>query len=112
VNLQTDDLDVAKCIARSVRASSGGLVAVKAIGVRTDQPDVVQVSINLVDYERTSLDRVFAAVQREADRLGVGIRNSQIIGLVPAVALLSAATPSLKLEGFTMNQILECRLGR
>ncbi len=112
VNLQTDDLDVAKRIARSVRASSGGLAAVKAIGVRTDQPDVVQVSINLVDYERTSLDRVFASVQREADRLGVDIRNSQIVGLVPTVALLSAATPRLQLEGFTMNQILDCRLGR
>ena len=112
MNLQTDDLGVATRIARSVRASSGGLAAVKAIGVRTDQPDVVQVSINLVDYERTSLERVFASVQREADRLGVGIRNSQIVGLVPAVALLPAATRQLQLEGFTTNQVLECRLGR
>ena len=69
VNLETDDLAIAKRIARSVRASNGGLPAVKAIGVRTEQPDVVQVSINLVDYERTSLHRVFASVQREADRL-------------------------------------------
>ncbi len=112
VNLQTDDLGIAKRIARSVRASSGGLAAVKAIGVRTAQPDVVQVSINLVDYERTSLHRVFVSVQREADRFGVGIRNSEIVGLVPAVALLSTATRRLQLEGFTMDQILECRLGR
>jgi len=80
VNLKTDDLDIARQIARAVRASDGGLAAVKAIGVRTDQPDVVQVSINLVDYERTSLHQVFESVQREADRLGVGIRDSEIVG--------------------------------
>ena len=112
VNLETDDLDIARHIARSVRASDRGLAAVKAIGVRTDQPDVVQVSINLVDYEQTSLHRVFEAVQREADRLGVGIRDSEIVGLVPAAALLSAATRHLQIEGLTMDQILECRLTR
>ena len=110
VNLKTADLDIARRIARAVRASDGGLAAVKAIGVRTGQPDVVQVSINLVDYERTSLDRVFESVQREADRLGVGIRDSEIVGLIPAAALLSAATRRLQLAGFTMDQILECRV--
>ena len=112
VNLQTDDVNIARRIARAVRASNGGLAAVKAIGVRTQQPDVVQVSINLVDHERTSLPAVFASVQREADRLGVTIRNSEIVGLAPAAALLSAATRQLHLEGFTRNQILECRLPR
>lgn len=112
VNLQTDDLDIARRIARSVRASDGGLTAVKAIGVRTSQPDVVQVSINLVDYERTSLHQVFESVQREADRLGVSIRDSEIVGLVPAAALMSATTRQLQLTGFTTDQILECRLAR
>ena len=112
VNLETGDLDIARRIARAVRASNGGLAAVKAIGVRTDQPAVVQVSINLVDYERTSLHRVFASVQREADQLGVGIRSSEIVGLIPAAALLSAATRQLQLAGFTLDQILECRLPR
>ena len=112
VNLETDDLDIARRIARIVRASDGGLAAVKAIGVRTDRPGVVQVSINLVDYERTPLYRVFDAVQREANRLGVAIRNSEIVGLVPAAGLLSAATRQLHLEGFTMDRILECRLPR
>ena len=112
VNLRTDDLDVAKRIARSVRASNGGLAAVKAIGVRTNQPGVVQVSINLVDYERTPLHRVFAAVRCEAERLGVGIRNSEIVGLIPAGALPSTATRQLQLENFTMDQILEHRLAR
>ena len=112
VNLKTGDLDIARRIARAVRASDGGLAAVKAIGVRTDQPDVVQVSINLVDYERTSLNRVFESVQREADRLGVAIRDSEIVGLIPAAALVSAATRQLQLAGFTMDQILERRLAR
>ena len=112
VNLQTDDLGIARRIARTVRASDGGLAAVKAIGVRTNQPDVVQVSINLVDYERTSLRRVFDSVRREADRLGVGIRDSEIVGLVPAAALVSAVIRQLQLTGFTSDQILECRLAR
>ena len=112
VNLETDDLDIAQRIARTVRGSDGGLASVKAIGVRTGQPDVVQVSINVIDYERTSLHRVFEAVQREANRLGVGIRDSEIVGLIPAAALLPAATRQLKLKGFTMDRILECRLPR
>ncbi|HJN46436.1 MAG: glutamate formimidoyltransferase [Acidobacteria bacterium] len=112
VNLDTGDVAIARRIARAVRASDGGLPAVKAIGVRTAQPHVVQVSINLVDYERTPLDRVYEAVQREADRCGVVIRSSEIVGLVPAAALLPAATRQLQLEGFTMDQILTCRLPR
>ena len=112
VNLETDDLDIARRIARMVRASDGGLAAVKAIGVRTNRTGVVQVSINLVDYELTPLHRVCNAVQREANRLGVAIRDSEIVGLVPAAALLSAATDQLHLEGFTMDRILECRLPR
>ena len=112
VNLETGDLDIARRIARMVRASDGGLVAVKAIGVRTTRPGVVQVSINLVDYERTPLDRVFDAVRREANRVGVAIRDTEIVGLVPAAALLSAATRQLHLQGFTMHRILECRLAR
>ena len=112
VNLETDDLDVARRIARTMRASDGGLEAVKAIGVRTDQPGVVQVSINLVDHHRTPLHLVFEAVTREANRHGVTIRDSQIVGLVPADALLSAATRHLRLAGFTKDRVLECRLAR
>ena len=112
VNLETGALDIARRIARRVRASGGGLPAVKAIGVRTNRPGVVQVSINLVDYERTPLHRVVDAVAQEANRLGVAIRDTEIVGLVPAAALLLAATRQLQLEGFTMDRILECRLPR
>ena len=112
VNLDTDDLDIARRIARTVRASNGGLEAVKAIGVRTGQTDVVQVSINVADHERTPLHRVFDAVHREAERLGVQVRDSEIVGLAPAAALVSAATHHLRLARFTTDQILECRLRR
>jgi glutamate formiminotransferase len=112
VNLETDDLDVARRIASHIRAANGGLAAVKAIGVRTDQPDVVQVSINLVDYHQTPLYRVFEAVTQEAARHGVAIRGSEIVGLAPAAALLEAATRHLQLDGFTIDQVLDCRLRR
>jgi glutamate formiminotransferase len=110
VNLETDDVGLARRIARHIRAANGGLPAVKAIGVRTDQPDVVQVSINLVDYHQTPLYRVFEAVKKEAAQDGVAIRSSEIVGLAPAAALLSAATHQLQLDGFTMDQLLDCRL--
>ena len=112
VNLETDDVAVARQIAQAVRASSGGLDAVKAIGVRTRWPGVVQVAINVVDHRRTPLHRVFEAVQREAARHGVAVRDSEIVGLAPADALLSAATHHLRLAGFTMDRVLECRLAR
>ena len=112
VNLETGDLDTARRIARIVRASNGGLPAVKAIGVRTNRPGVVQVSINLVDYEQTPLHRVIDAVTQEANRLGVAVRDGEIVGLVPAAALLSVATHQLRLQGLTTDRILECRLPR
>jgi glutamate formiminotransferase len=112
VNLETDDLDIARRIARTVRASNGGLAAVKAIGVRTMHPHVVQVSINLIDYEQTPLHRVFEAVQLAADSFGVRVHGSEIVGLVPAAALLPAARHQLHLDDFTMDQILTCRLPR
>ena len=110
VNLNTGDLDVARRIARAVRASDGGLDAVKALGVRTARPDVVQVSMNLVDLERTPLHEAFEAVRGEAARHGVEVRNSEVVGLVPAAALLPAAARALRLDRFTMRGVLEHRL--
>ena len=110
VNLETGDLNIAKRIARTVRESSGGLPAVKAIGIRTRDPSVVQISINLVDYRRTPLHVVFDAVRDEASRLGTNVRSSELIGLAPAEALHAAATHRLHLEGVTTNQVLEYRL--
>ncbi len=110
VNLDTGDIDVARRVARAVRASDGGLEAVKAMGVGTAIPDVVQVSMNLVDFERTPLHEAFEAVRREAAEHGVEVRNSEIVGLAPAAALLPAAARALRLDGFTMHRVLDRRL--
>ena len=110
VNLDTGDLDVARRIARAVRTSDGGLDAVKAIGVRTASPQVVQVSMNLVDFERTPLHEAFEAVRQEAAGHGVEVRDSEIVGLAPAAALLPAAARALRLGGFTLRQVLDHRL--
>ena len=110
VNLETGDLDIARRVARAVRASGGGLDAVKAIGVTTARPDVVQVSMNLVDFERTPLHRAFEAVREEAAARGVEVRDSEIVGLAPAAALLPAAARALRLVGFTPRRVLDLRL--
>ncbi len=110
VNLESDRLDVAKAIARTVRHSNGGLPFVKAMGVRL-AADVVQVSMNLTNYEVTPIHVAFDAVKREAERLGVTVRGSEIIGLVPQAALRPGDERHLLLEGFTSTQVLEHQLG-
>jgi glutamate formiminotransferase / 5-formyltetrahydrofolate cyclo-ligase len=110
INLATDRLDVAKKIAAAVRFSSGGFRYVKAMGVALDDRRIVQVSMNLTNYEKTPVLRVFEAVRREAERHGVAVLESEIVGLVPAAALVDTARQVLQLEQFTAAQILETRL--
>ena len=110
VNLASDRLDVATAIARTVRQSNGGLPWVKAMGVRLDA-GVVQVSMNLTNYEETPMHVAFDAVKREATRHGVTIRGSEVIGLVPQAALRDGDESYLQLEGFTSRQVLEHQLG-
>src|SRR3954467_6739743 len=110
VNLATGRLDLAKAIATTVRERDGGLPAVKALGVPTSNPDVVQVSMNLTNYEQTSIRRAFEAVRDAATRLGVRVVESEIVGLVPAAALADVNTLELQLTGFSTDQILEQRL--
>lgn len=110
INLGTDRLDVAKKIAAAVRMSTGGLRFVKAMGLALDRRGMVQVSMNLTNFERTPVFRVFEMVKREAGRYGVPVVESEIVGLVPQAALLQAAEFYLQLEGFTANQVLENRL--
>lgn len=110
INLATDRLEVAKRIAAAIRYSSGGFRFVKAMGVRLEERGIVQVSINLTNHERTPIHRVFETVRQEAARHGVQILGSEIVGLVPAAALLAAADHYLQLESFTSNQVLEQRL--
>ncbi len=112
VNLATDRLDVAKKIAAAVRFSSGGLRYVKALGLELEDRKVVQVSMNLTNYEKTPIHRVFELVRREAERHGVAILESEIVGLVPAAALTAAARWYLQLDRFSPDQVLEDRLRR
>ena len=110
INLNTDRLDVAKKIAAAIRHSSGGLRYVKAMGVKLDDRNLAQVSMNLTNYEKTPIFRVFEIVKREAERYGVSILESEIVGLIPNAALVSAAAFYLQMEGFKDQQILENKL--
>jgi glutamate formiminotransferase len=110
INLATDRLDVAKKIAAAIRQSSGGYRFVKAMGITLEDRGIVQVSMNLTNYEKTPIFRVFETVKREAERYGVAILESEIVGLVPSAALTSAAEFYLQLSGFTADQVLENKL--
>ena len=110
INLDTSRLDVAKKIAAAIRHSSGGLRYVKAAGFMLEDRGIAQVSMNLTNYERTPIFRVFEIVRREAARYGVSILESEIVGLVPSAPLLSAAEFYLQIERFGPDQVLENRL--
>ncbi len=110
INLNTDRLDVAKKIAAAIRHSSGGLRHVKAMGVMLEDRRIAQVSMNLTNYEKTPIFRVFEMVKREAARYGVAILESEIVGLTPSAALTRAAEFYLQLEGFSDEQVLEKKL--
>jgi glutamate formiminotransferase len=110
INLNTDRVDVAKKIAAAIRHSSGGLRYVKAAGFMLEDRRLAQVSMNLTNYQKTPIFRVFEMVKREAERYGVSILESEIVGLVPSAALLSAAEYYLQIEGFSAQQILENKL--
>ena len=110
INLATDRLDVAKKIAAAIRHSSGGYRFVKAMGVTLEDRGIVQVSMNLTNYELTPIFLVFEAAKREAARWGVTVLESEIVGLVPSAALVGAATFYLQLKRFSADQILEHKL--
>lgn len=110
INLASPDLDLARSIARAIREKDGGFPCVKAMGVMLQDARVAQVSINMTDFRTTPLHVVFDRVRDEAARRGVGIASSEIVGLVPAEALLAAARHHLRLEGFDTSRVLERRL--
>jgi glutamate formiminotransferase len=110
INLGTPDLEVARRIAKAIRHSTGGYRHVKAMGVMLEQRKLAQVSINMTDFKRTPLHRVFETVRSEAERHGVHVVGSEIVGLVPSEALFDAAAHYLRLEGFTPDQVLERKM--
>jgi len=110
VNLNTPDVAPAKAIAKKIRTSSGGFPRVKAMGVELKGRNLSQVSMNLTDFETTSMATVFAAVVKEAAALGVEVAGSEIVGLVPRQALDEDAVHSLRIENFRPELIVENRL--
>ncbi len=110
INLATDDLSIAKKIARSVRGSDGGLQYAKALGLELKSRRQTQVSMNLVNYEQTPIYRAFEMVKREAGRYGVAVTGSEIVGLVPQAALDACTEFYMQLENFSEDLILEKRL--
>ena len=108
VYLSTDDVTIAQNIGRAVRHSSGGLRYVKALGMLVEGR--AQVSMNLTNFTHTPVARVVELIRREADRYGVSIVNSELVGLIPQAALIDAAQWYLQLDQFSPDQVLEKRI--
>lgn len=112
VVLKSDDIAIARQIARSIRARHGGLPFLKALGFQLHTRGLVQVSMNLVNYEVTGMDAAFTAVANEATKLGVEIDSAELVGLTPQNALDRNAAYFSKLLNFTDDKILENRMSQ
>jgi glutamate formiminotransferase len=110
VNLKTPDLRVARAIAKKIRAKDGGLPAVKSLGFFLPEKGVVQVSMNLVNFRITSMERVYSEIEKEARKCGVEILESELIGLIPQAAYSEGVEKRLKITNFSPDQIVEIRL--
>jgi len=107
INLTSADVKIARSIARSIRFSSGGLPAVKALGLYLESRGYAQVSVNLTDFEVTPLCAVFKTVRAAAESHGVRISGTELIGLIPRRALEGAASCGLQFQNFHPDLILE-----
>jgi glutamate formiminotransferase len=107
INLDTNDLAIAREIAFAVRESGGGLKCVQAMGVFLASRKIVQVSMNITDYHQTSLRMVFDTVKRKAEKKGTEILESELIGLAPRDAFADVTDDYLKLKDFSRRMILE-----
>lgn len=110
VYLNTNDMDIAKAIAKNIRHSGGGLRYIQAGAMNIEERGVVQVSMNVTNYTGTPLHRVFDMVKREAERFGVAVTESEIYGMLPLDALIDAAENYLQLNNFDRSQIIEKQL--
>lgn len=110
VNLGTSDIRIARRIADSIRDRSGGFRFAKALGFSLHDRGIVQVSMNLVNTLRTPIHRVFNMIKVEAERWGVPIVGSEIVGLVPLTPMMDVAEHYLRLESFSKEQVLETRV--
>lgn len=112
INLATSDLEISRRIARLIRASSGGFPHVKAIGVALPSRSLVQVSLNLTDFEQIPVEQVYDVVRGEAQRCGVSIAGCEIVGLIPRRAYEMAPRFYERAENFRPDVVLETRLER
>ncbi len=110
VNLGTDKLEIAEAIANAVRHIGGGFRYVKARGFATADPNVVQVSMNLTNFEKTPVFRVVETIRREAARYGVAVVATELVGMTPLQAMLDCAAWYLQLAGFDRAQVLEAQI--
>ena len=111
VNLDTDNLEIAKSIAKAIRGSSGGFQYCKALGIMLEDRNIAQVSMNMVNYEGTPLFYTYEMIRALADRYGVRIIGSELVGITPAKALIDCAEYYLKLENFNCReQVMEYSL--
>jgi glutamate formiminotransferase len=110
VNLATDDVEVARSIADDVRETGGGFPGVRALGLDLPRAGVVQVSMNVEDWEAAALHEIVARIVDEAAARGVEVVGSELVGLMPAGAAAAAAGAMLRIDGFDASRVLELRL--
>jgi glutamate formiminotransferase len=110
VNLQTNDLEVAKKIANAVRHVGGGLRFVKAWGLRLEEKGIVQVSMSLTNYQKTPIYRAVELIKAEAARYGVTVKECELVGMVPVEALEEVVSYYLQIPRFNTKQIIEYHL--
>lgn len=110
VDLDGDDVEAAREIARVVRERDGGFPGVRALGLRLPRAGRVQVSLNVEDWEAAALHEIVATIEREAAARGLRVRGSELVGLMPAGAAVAAAGSLLRIDGFDASRVLELRL--
>lgn len=108
VNLDTGDVEIAKKIAGKIREKNGGLPGVKALGFSVN--GFAQVSMNLVDYEKTNFDVAYRTIEKEAKEMGASVRDTEIYGMIPLEALVGAIKSTFKAETFKSDQVLEKKI--
>ncbi|MDP7976630.1 MAG: glutamate formimidoyltransferase [TACK group archaeon] len=110
VNLNTSDVKIAKSIAKSIREKTGSFKNVRALGFELKERNMVQVSMNLLNYKETPIYRVYEAIKLEAEKYGVTVAEAEVVGLVPLDALVDALKVYMKLRGFRSDQVFENKL--
>ena len=110
VNLDTDNIEIARAIAKSVRYINGGLPYCKAIGIELRERKITQVSMNMTDYTQTPVYRAIEYIRVEAKRYGVNVIGSEVVGLVPMAAIVDSAAYYMGLEDFSIDKILEAKM--